>query len=280
MTDDSSHQNDGIGLPFASKVILGVASSVTIVWLVAAAIFAFGYHGLIKNPDKLNEWGDFVAGVFSPIAFVWLVVAVILQSTELREQRRELTLTRKEFKHNRDVMQEQAKEAKNQADYILVQTTLLKATQEYADADRVFTTAVQHIATRLRQYVSSAWSIYRVEDRQNGDLTGTIVNIRKSSYDGEDDVLVIASTVQVLRTRLRELKLGHPNPHLMVEYAYDFQRVYRAVVTSAEKIANLPPIFHDKAATLELDELKEHMDFIADQAGIRPFEPITRASKV
>lgn len=109
MTDDSSHQNDGIGLPFASKVILGVASSVTIVWLVAAAIFAFGYHGLIKNPDKLNEWGDFVAGAFSPIAFVWLVVAVILQSTELREQRRELTLTRKEFKHNRDVMQEQAK---------------------------------------------------------------------------------------------------------------------------------------------------------------------------
>ncbi len=140
-------------------------------------------------------------------------MAVILQSTELREQRRELTLTRKEFKHNRDVMQEQAKEAKNQADYILVQTNLLKATQEYADADRVFTTAVQHIATRLRQYVSSAWSIYRVEDRQNGDLTGTIVNIRKSSYDGEDDVLVIASTVQVLRTRLRELKLGHPNPH-------------------------------------------------------------------
>ena len=67
---------------------------------------------------------------------------------------------------------------------------------------RRLTPAVQHIATRLRQYVGSAWSIYRVEDRQNGDLTGIIVNIRKSSYDGEDDVLIIASTVHVLRTRL------------------------------------------------------------------------------
>lgn len=80
--------------------------------------------------------------------------------------------------------------------------------------------------------------------------------------------------MQVLRTRLRELKRNHLNPDLKVQYGYDFQRVYRAVVSSAAKIEKLPPIFHEKASTLELDELKKHMTFIAEQAGILPFGPV------
>ena len=170
---------ESVKLPFWSKVILWCAGGFTVAWLVAAGVFAFYAHGTIKVPDKLNEWGDFAAGVFAPIAFVWLVVAVILQSTELREQRKELTLTRKEFKHNRSVMQEQANEAKNQAAYILKQTTILEKNEANAEAERIFNDVLENIATRLRQYVSSAWNIVHVVDWDNGQPLGSVLNIRK-----------------------------------------------------------------------------------------------------
>ncbi|XOK15144.1 hypothetical protein ACI6PO_27035 (plasmid) [Agrobacterium tumefaciens] len=59
------------------------------------------------------------------------------------------------------------------------------------------------------------------------------------------------------------------------EYPYDFQRIYSAVTASAEKISALPPSFQIKAATLELDDLKTQLTFIADHAGIQPFGPIS-----
>ena len=54
-----------------------------------------------------NETGDFLAGFFAPLAFLWLAAAVFIQSRELREQRRELALTRNEFALNRQVETEQ-----------------------------------------------------------------------------------------------------------------------------------------------------------------------------
>jgi hypothetical protein len=273
--DDLPAEKD-VKLPLLSKVALWGAGALTLGWLVAAGYFAFYDHGTINLPEKLNEWGDFAAGVFAPIAFLWLVVAVMLQSTELREQRWELILTRKEFEHNRDVMKAQAEEAKNQAKYLHEQTEMLKTAQEYAEADRIFIVAVERIATRLRQYVGSGWNIYLIEDGKDGELRGTILDFKKDMYDGDDNILVIATTVQVLRTRLRELKQSHPDPHLKAEYGYDFQRVYRAVVSSAEKIAKLPPIFQEKADTLELGELEGHLTFIANHAGIKPFGPVPK----
>lgn len=275
MSDKYFPDDENIKAPGPSRAVLYAAIIFSVAWLIAAAIFAFCNHGTIRLPEKLNEWGDFAAGVFAPIAFVWLVVAVVLQSIELREQRKELALTRSEFKYNRDVMRAQAEEAKNQANYMLEQTNILKETKKNTEDERVFDAAVEHIATRLRQYVSSAWNIMLVEDQPNGGIRGTILDIRKSMYEGEDDRLIIASTVQVLRTRLRELKASHPEPHLRAEFAYDFQRVYKAVISSAAKIENLPLIFHEKAATLELDELKTHMTFIADHAGIKPFGSVS-----
>ncbi|MGR9271823.1 hypothetical protein [Rhizobium leguminosarum] len=91
-------------------------------------------------------------------------------------------------------MQAQATEAQNQANYLLEQTNILKATQEYAEAERVFNASVEHIATRLRQYVASAWNIILVGDPASGEPQWSLLNIRKSLYDGEDDTLIIAST--------------------------------------------------------------------------------------
>lgn len=117
--------------PKSAGLKLALFGVATLVWL-AVAIY-LGYTA--RHPDAYcagtfscltaSEWGDFLAGVFAPIAFLWLVAAVWIQSDELREQRVELALTREEFKLNRTVMEQQAEEARKQADYISTQTQLL-----------------------------------------------------------------------------------------------------------------------------------------------------------
>lgn len=100
-----------------------------------------------------NELGDFLAGASAPLAFIWLVAAVLIQSDELREQRRELELTRKSVDNNREVMKAQAEEARRQAEYIGEQTGLLKQeNQARKDAarSRVFDTALTRLAGTLR----------------------------------------------------------------------------------------------------------------------------------
>lgn len=55
----------------------------------------------------LNEVGDFLAGVFTPLAFGWLVYGYLLQSKELRLQREELALTRRQFGEQTELLREQ-----------------------------------------------------------------------------------------------------------------------------------------------------------------------------
>ncbi|RVG25035.1 hypothetical protein [Sinorhizobium meliloti] len=102
----------------------------SLLWLAAAFLVGWTAHTPEGNCIgtfaclTANEWGDFLAGVFAPIAFLWLVATVWIQADELRAQRKELSLTREEFKANRVVMNEQAKEAKRQAEFIEVQTQI------------------------------------------------------------------------------------------------------------------------------------------------------------
>lgn len=89
-----------------------------------------------------NEWGDFFAGMFAPIAFLWVAAAVIIQSHELYEQR-------KEFIQTREVLGEQAAQARQQAEYIAEQTNLLRSDErrrELADNDRLFSALIKEIA--------------------------------------------------------------------------------------------------------------------------------------
>lgn len=105
---------------------LVTATVATALWILAAIWVGWSAEPPIDLPDctgtfsclSANEWGDYLAGVFAPVAFLWLVVTAWIQSDELREQRRELQETR-------NVLTEQAKEAKRQAEYIQQQTILL-----------------------------------------------------------------------------------------------------------------------------------------------------------
>ena len=83
--------------------------------MVAVSIFYIAAIGFLRGNDawellragNLNELGDFLAGVFTPLAFSWLVYGYLLQSKELRLQREELTLTRKQLGKQTELLQEQ-----------------------------------------------------------------------------------------------------------------------------------------------------------------------------
>ena len=81
---------------------------VTGFYIVAILILRGNDAWDLLRAGNLNELGDFLAGVFTPLAFGWLVYGYLLQSKELRLQREELTLTRKQLGKQTELLQEQA----------------------------------------------------------------------------------------------------------------------------------------------------------------------------
>jgi hypothetical protein len=83
----------------------------TIAWgLLALAYPLLHEHlgGLYFGTSSLGETGDFLSGWLTPLAFLWFVVAVFLQRAELKRQREELELMRKEYAESRKVAEDQA----------------------------------------------------------------------------------------------------------------------------------------------------------------------------
>ena len=75
---------------------------------IAAILFFRGNDAWeLLRAGNLNELGDFLAGFFTPLAFGWLVFGYLLQSNELRLQREELALTRKQLGTQTELLQEQ-----------------------------------------------------------------------------------------------------------------------------------------------------------------------------
>ena len=140
-----------IGITIFYIIILFFAMDAT-KWIMDGSRDCSAENWLAKrfNCLTMNELGDFFAGAFAPLAFVWLVAAVLIQSEELREQRKELQLTRESVDSNREVMKAQATEALRQADYIGQQTQILKAEQNdrhAAQLARIFEGKIEYIVS-------------------------------------------------------------------------------------------------------------------------------------
>ncbi len=84
-----------------------VMIAVSIVYIAAIGFLRGNDAWQLLRTGDLNELGDFLAGVFTPLAFGWLVYGYLLQSKELRLQREELTLTRKQLGTQTELLQEQ-----------------------------------------------------------------------------------------------------------------------------------------------------------------------------
>jgi hypothetical protein len=87
---------------------LGVTASA--IWLGVAA---YVLCTTTTRPDKLNEWGDFIAGFSAPLAFFWLVLGYMQQGEELKNNTEMLRLQAEELKHSTDALRLQAEELKN-----------------------------------------------------------------------------------------------------------------------------------------------------------------------
>ncbi|MCW1754632.1 hypothetical protein [Rhizobium acaciae] len=137
----------------ASVKLVG-CGAVTVLWLIAAFCIGYFAHSPMDDPScketfsclTASEWGDFLAGAFAPVAFFWLVITVWIQSDELREQRKELALTRKEFELNRSVMEEEAQAARSQAGYLATQTALLDDEAQARKREANFTSFITLIS--------------------------------------------------------------------------------------------------------------------------------------
>ena len=84
-----------------------VISALSILYIAAILFFRGNDAWELLRAGSLNELGDFLAGFFTPLAFGWLVYGYLLQSKELRLQREELTLTRKQLGKQTELLQEQ-----------------------------------------------------------------------------------------------------------------------------------------------------------------------------
>lgn len=225
---------------------LWFAGALSLIWLATAiwlGLSAENQHTLWP-PSNLtaNEWGDFLAGVFAPMAFFWLVATVWIQSSELREQRKELALTRMEFQYTRTVLKAQAEEAKRQAEFIGQQTEMLRQ----RDNGEAFDNWVSLLASRLRMY-DHAWTFDCPE--QN-----TSLRMRKNDYsvDGDQDLIISARTQ--LRERIRAMEQKNKSlQNGTAGYPQDFMLIFDAVRECRKLARVLPASGRAKAEALELD---------------------------
>ena len=84
-----------------------VTGSLSVLYIATILFFRGNDAWELLRAGNLNELGDFLAGFFTPLAFGWLVYGYLLQSKELRLQREELTLTRKQLGKQTELLQEQ-----------------------------------------------------------------------------------------------------------------------------------------------------------------------------
>ena len=84
-----------------------VMGALSVLYIAAILFFRGNDAWELLRVGNLNELGDFLAGFFTPLAFGWLVYGYLLQSKELRLQREELTLTRKQLGKQTELLQEQ-----------------------------------------------------------------------------------------------------------------------------------------------------------------------------
>lgn len=248
-------------------IVVGAASVVWLFTAVAAGWFAEPCaegNGTFACLSA-NEWGDYFAGVFAPLAFFWLIATVWIQSNELKEQRRELILTRKEFEHNRSVLQAQADEARKQAEFIGSQTDMLRTDRAEKEATELFAAHVSLLATRLRQYQHA----FSFSPQPNFTSINRMLEVDKD----EEDHVIIAWTVAVLRTKVRTLgkSFGDP-PQLYSQHPLDLSRLVESVHACWLASQKLPPASRVRAQTLELQEFEHQMLYLKSHTQNYPKE--------
>ncbi|OJJ13652.1 hypothetical protein BKI51_06620 [Alphaproteobacteria bacterium AO1-B] len=132
----------------------------------------------------LNEFGDFLAGTFAPLAFFGLIITVIIQSRELREQRKELS-------HSIEVAKAQKEEMAEQADFLGKQAQLMADTAKMnseQQARRDFDTLVDIARPYIQVFM---------EDNGPDKLLPSPEYVRKKGLDVADTMARVREQVDL-----------------------------------------------------------------------------------
>lgn len=124
---------------------IGVTLTAIYLGVITYEVLVVGASGEWIDGKKLNSLGDFLAGLFAPVAFLWLVVTVFLQ-------KQELSLTRQEMVDTRNVMIDQAAEAKAQKEFIEQQTAIMKRQADLAETSYKKNLRLQMFDKRVAVY--------------------------------------------------------------------------------------------------------------------------------
>ncbi|MER9073390.1 hypothetical protein NKH80_11270 [Mesorhizobium sp. M0904] len=194
-------------------VVFGFAATAVYFTALGSILGNSGPDSLLpinKASLALNTFGDFVAGICAPLAFLWLFVATMVQSQELALQRQELRLTRREFELNRDILKQQAEEARAQAAFIGKQTQLL----EGAEVDRLIDT---HQAAFIRRYRKVGGRTIMVGEADDEDRQMIQIGVQSSDplnfVGAATDVRVIASQLRRAKNKSPDKVAYFSKPH-------------------------------------------------------------------
>lgn len=90
-------------------------TAITAFWFVFTVYLGLSTTGTAV-PQKLNEWGDFLAGFAAPMAFLWLVLGFIQQGKELRVSTRALQLQAEELRNSVEQQRQLVEVTRQQVD--------------------------------------------------------------------------------------------------------------------------------------------------------------------
>lgn len=111
-------------------------------------------HLMVAPP---NEVGDTLAGVAGGIAFIWLIATVLLQSFELGEQRRVLSLQREEMEEQRKATQDMARSMSAQAAIFEDEKRDRSEQRAHRELLRKLELVRNSVGTLAEEHYSAAW---------------------------------------------------------------------------------------------------------------------------
>ena len=215
-------------------VIFGFVLTISYVAALVMVLLRGSQGGFIYIQDDLNinNFVDILAGAFAPLAFLWLFVATMVQSQELALQRREL-------KQNRVVAKEQANESRRAAEFIGVQTQILRDQLEQRRAE--FT--AESFDARAGSLLVWTRSVFSQPVRYLNKEGQVVVNLPplggdELSTDSEVGLMQLCNRLLVDRDALEEISSRYPGglridePHIVAELVLRLVKISNAIESS------------------------------------------------
>lgn len=189
----------GIGLTIMLLMMIAYLGSIYRCVLLATGTLECRYNLHWFLDAAPNEIGDSIAGVFATLAFVWIVVTVFLQSAELTEQRRELSLTREELLLARVAQEKQLEVMQRQAD--IFENEQQQRTWE--NSKRTLDTLIDAIAIRIEKE-GSLKDNFTFRPRSEREFRRALPFSNVKGSTSEDTVRTARDSLRLFQERLFE----------------------------------------------------------------------------